>query len=106
MEEKIKIDVDLCQGCLYGTFDEVIEILNNLKRDYTNQGYENLRIEEGDEDRHDYIIGSRLETDEEQIKRIKYNTEMKVYWANINKLETEKQRKEYERLKLIFEPQS
>lgn len=83
---------------LYDSLDNIIKQLEQLKEKYSE--YENLRIDE--ESAYEggyyyYLRGDRLETDEEESLREKYETE------NLNRIE-ENQRKQYEILKAKFEP--
>lgn len=83
-----------------GSIDEIISYLEGVKNKHAGKGYTTLRYSEDicydGRDEHD-LYGDRLETDEEEAARMDSEAKAASKYKEAN-------RREYERLKKIFEP--
>jgi predicted ATPase len=106
--EKIYVTDQLIHIDLHSyALNEAIEMLSNLSKIYTENGYKNLRLDmillRYEDVERLYLLGDRIETDKEYNKRLKMlNEEMSKKKAD-KKIAEEKERAEYERLKKKFE---
>lgn len=100
-DQLIHIDLDSY------SLNEAIEMLSNLSKIYTENGYKNLRLDmillRYEDVERLYLLGDRIETDKEYDKRLKMLNEGKSKKKADNKIAEEKERAEYERLKKKFE---
>jgi hypothetical protein len=103
--EKIYVTDQLIHIDLHSyALNEAIEMLSNLSKIYTENGYKNLRLDmillyRYEDVERLYLLGDRIETDKEYNKRLKMLNEEKSKKKTDKKLAEEKERAEYERLK-------